>query len=86
VHNTNANGYALRHEQWLLVAAKTGAISKVPAWFDPANGYAANDQPGELYDLSADLGQHRNLYASEPAKVAELQKLLEQVRAKGQVR
>ncbi len=86
VHNTNANGYALRHQQWLLVAAKSGAVSRVPPWFDEANRYAANDQPGELYDLSRDLAQRDNLYAQQPAKVAELQALLAQVRAKGQVR
>ncbi len=86
VHNTNANGYALRHDQWLFVATKTGAISKVPAWFDPANGYAAHQQPGELYDLSRDLAQRHNLHAEQPAKVAELQALLAQVREKGQIR
>ncbi len=86
VHNTNAAGYAVRHDQWLLVAAKSGAVSRVPEWFDPAHGYAPNDQPGELYDLAADLGQRRNLFSAEPAKVAELQAMLAQVRAKGQVR
>jgi arylsulfatase A len=86
VHNTNANGYALRHDQWLLVAAKTGAVTKVPAWFDPANGYTAHTQPGELYDLSRDLAERHNLYAEQPAKVAELQALLAQVKNKGQVR
>jgi arylsulfatase A len=86
VHNTNANGYAIRHDQWLLVAAKTGAVTKVPAWFDPANGYTANTLPGELYDLSRDLAERHNLYAEQPAKVAELQALLAQVKSKGQVR
>lgn len=86
VHNTMKGGYALRHKQWLLVAAKTGAVSQVPQWFDRENGYAANDQPGELYDLSRDLAEKHNLYAKQPEKVAELQKLLEEVRAKGQVR
>lgn len=76
----------MRHDQWLLVAAKSGAVSRVPEWFDPAHGYAPNDQPGELYDLAADLGQRRNLFSAEPAKVAELQAMLAQVRAKGQVR
>ena len=58
----------------------------VPAWFDAAHGYTANPHPGELYDLSRDLRQRRNLYAEQPAKVAELQALLAQVRARGQVR
>ncbi len=86
VHSTHPNGYALRHEQWLLVAAKTGAVSRVPPWFDAANNYAAHDQPGELYDLGKDLAQRDNLYAKLPAKVKELQALLGEVRAKGQVR
>lgn len=86
VHNTNANGYALRHDQWLYIASRTGAVTKVPDWFDPAHGYAPHTQPGELYDLSADLAQHRNLHAQLPEKVAELSALLAAVRAKGQIR
>lgn len=86
VHNTHANGYALRHENWLLVAAKSGGITRVPPWFDTENGYRPIDQPGELYDLASDLGQRNNLYSAQPAKVAELTERLAQVRAKGQVR
>ena len=47
VHNTNANGYAVRHGDWVLIAAKTGAISKVPEWFETAEGYTQNEQAGE---------------------------------------
>jgi arylsulfatase A len=86
VHNTMENAYALRHDNWLLIAAKSGAHSKVPEWFDEENGYTPNDQPGELYDLSADLAQKHNLHGKEPAKVAELTQLLETIRARGQVR
>ncbi|MHB8972666.1 MAG: sulfatase family protein [Pirellulaceae bacterium] len=86
VHNTLANGYAIRHDQWLLVAASSGAVTGVPPWFDAANGYGKNDQPGALYDLSQDLAQRHNLYSERPDKVAELQVLLEQIRATGQVR
>ena len=86
VHNTNANDYALRHGDWVLIAAKTGAVSKVPAWFDQAHGYTPNTHPGELYNLRDDLAQKHNLYAEQPDKVRELSTLLKQVRAKGQVR
>lgn len=86
VHNTAPNGYAVRHDQWLLIAADSGGISKVPDWFDEANGYTKSDQPGELYHLGQDLGQRHNLYQQQPDKVAELQALLRQIRAKGQVR
>lgn len=86
VHNTQPNGYAVRDGKWLLVAAKTGAVTRVPPWFDQENRYPSNDQPGELYDLSTDLAQRNNLYARQPEKVAELQARLAAIRAKGQVR
>jgi len=86
VHNTMSDGYAIRHKQWLLVAARTGGVSQVPAWFDHENDYTPHELPGELYDLSQDLGQHHNLFGELPAKVSELQSLLSQLRAKGQVR
>ncbi len=86
VHNTNANGYALRRGDWVLIAAKTGAVSKVPEWFEQANGYQAHQLAGELYNLRDDLSQKKNLYAENADKVNELMQVLEQVRAKGQVR
>ena len=86
VHNTLAGAYAVRHDQWVLIARTSGAHTMVPAWFDKENGYTRNDQPGELYDLRADLAQKHNLYATEPAKVKELTALLASIRAKGQVR
>ncbi|MEN3941048.1 arylsulfatase [Prosthecobacter sp. SYSU 5D2] len=86
VHNTKEDAYALRHQNWLLVAAKSGAQSKVPAWYNEEFGYAKNEHEGELYDLSTDLAQKHNLYAEKPDKVKELTGLLEQVRSKGQVR
>jgi arylsulfatase A len=86
VHNTTASAYAIRHDQWVLIAAKTGAHSPIPAWFDRENGYARNTHAGELYDLSTDLAQKKNLYGDKPEKVQELTTLLEKIRAKGQVR
>ena len=86
VHNTQPNGYALRHDNWLFVAAKTGAVTRVPPWYDQENNYRPNDQPGELYDLTQDLAERENLYGRQPEKVAELEAMLAQIRAKGQVR
>jgi arylsulfatase A len=86
VHNTVEGAYAIRHDQWVLIAAKTGAHSPVPAWFDRENGYAKNAHSGELYDLSVDLGQKNNLYVEKPEKVRELATLLKRIRAKGQMR
>ena len=86
VHNTHADQYAVRDGHWVLIANKTGAMTRVPPWFEQENGYAANPHPGELYDLSRDLGQKNNLYAQQPEKVAELTALMAKIRAQGQVR
>ena len=86
VHNTNPQGYALRHGDWVLIDAKTGGVSAVPAWFDEANGYTKNSQPGELYNLKEDVAQKKNLFAEQPEKVAELKAVLSKLRNKGQVR
>jgi arylsulfatase A len=86
VHNTNANSYALRHGDWLLIAAKSGAVTKVPDWFDKANGYSPNPSPGELYNLREDLGQKKNLYADNQKIIDDLTRRLSAIQAKGQSR
>jgi arylsulfatase A len=80
VHNTNANGYAIRQGDWVLISATSGAVSKVPDWFTTSNGYELNKQPGELYNLREDLSQRNNRYADEPDRVKQLSILLEQIR------
>jgi arylsulfatase A len=86
VHNTMPQAYALRHEQWLFIDAPTGGVSQVPEWINAENGYSKNTHAGELYDLRQDLAQKQNLYAERPKVVEELQSLLQQIQAAGQVR
>jgi arylsulfatase A len=86
VHNTNSGAYAVRHDQWVLIAAKSGAHTKVPDGFNKENGYTPNLLPGELYDLAADPAQKHNLYADNPDKVKELTAILAAIRANRQIR
>jgi arylsulfatase A-like enzyme len=86
VHNTFQDAYAIRHEHWVLIARPTGAHTRVPEWVAQARGYSKNQYAGELFDLSRDLGQKNNLYGAEPGRVAELSRLLAEVRRQGQVR
>ena len=83
VHNTAAKSFAIRQGDWVLIDAKSGGVSAVPAWFDEANGYARNPHQGELYNLRDDLSQKKNLYAERPEKVAELRAELERIKARG---
>jgi arylsulfatase A len=86
VHNTNPDRYAVRHQEWVFIDALTGAVSPVPEWFDAQQHYTKNIHAGELYDLSEDIVQKRNLCAEHPEKVKELQSLLKKIRTNGQVR
>lgn len=78
IHNTNPNGYAVRYENWVLIDAKSGGISKVPDWYSTQMGFEANPHAGELYNLRDDLGQRKNLFAEHPEQVAALRAILKQ--------
>ena len=80
VHNTNPNGYAIRRGDWVLINARSGGVSNVPPWYNQANNYPSNDQPGELYNLREDLAQRSNRYTDEPDRVKQLSILLEHIR------
>jgi arylsulfatase A len=84
VHNTNPNSYAIREGNWVLVDAKSGNVTKVPAWFDEDNHYEANTFPAALFDLSNDLPQRHNLYAAHPQRVSQLRALLATIRNQGE--
>lgn len=84
IHNTNANQYAIRHGDWLLIDAKTGYSSQGFAAWEKRRGYPADDDATvELYDLAKDLGQRNNVAAKNPAVVEELKSLLKQIREQG---
>lgn len=86
VHNTNANGYALRQDDWVLIAAKSGGVSQVPDWFNESNGYQPEDTPEQLYQLSSDPAQKKNQFSERPDLVEKMKARLQAIRASGQVR
>jgi arylsulfatase A len=81
VHNTNANGYAIRDGDWLLVDAPDGYVSGRDKAWEAKHDYPADDKaPVELYNLKSDPGQRLNLADQYPDKTAELQALLRKIR------
>jgi hypothetical protein len=64
--------WALYHEGWLL----STKVNRAP-WeaFGPANPDPLNNQELELYDLSTDFSQSRNIAAQHPDRVQELKKV-----------
>ncbi|MFM7830840.1 MAG: arylsulfatase, partial [Planctomycetaceae bacterium] len=80
-----------RHGREHLVQQAASLSIRQGRWkmIEPAKGPAVNRQVNietgnlgrvQLYDLSADPEEARDLAAAEPAKVAELQQLLDQIR------
>jgi arylsulfatase A len=84
IHNTFKNAYAMRHGDWLLIDAKTGYHNRGYAEWEKKRDYPAdNASPVELYHLSEDLGQSKNLAGQHPDKVVELQALMKKIREQG---
>ncbi len=87
VQNTNANGYVLREGDWVLVAAKDGYLSKRDKEWETRRNYPADDsEPVELYNLREDIGQKKNLAATQPARVKQMQETLQKIRAEAGTR
>jgi arylsulfatase A-like enzyme len=74
--------YGIRHGRWkLILGLGSGGFSK-PRRRKPGPG----EPKGQLYDLQADLGETRNVYADHPEVVERLTKLLDQQRKAGRTR
>ena len=84
VHNTFKNEYAIRHHDWLLVNAKTGANRQpTDSWREKHKVPAYDGQPVGLYNLREDISQRHNLAKDHPEKIAELQALLKKIQDQG---
>ena len=84
VHNTKPNLYAIRHNDWVLVAAESGYVSSRNSGWERKHGYEIDDeQPAELYNLKNDIGQRQNIAEKHPGKVKELTGLLQNIREQG---
>ena len=75
----HANGLALRTENWKYIEPGKG-----PAVLGNTQIETGNAPGPQLYDLSADPGETKNVAAEHPGKVQEMQQRLDQVRAAGQ--
>jgi arylsulfatase A-like enzyme len=69
VHHSSEGMFAIREGSWKLIQGQgSGGFTKVKV--EP------REPPGQLYDLAADPGETKNLYAEKPEVVARLAALL----------
>ena len=75
----SANGmFAIRQGDWVFIRAITGEAMKIePEWFKQKRGYQPHGYPGELYNLSEDPAECKNLYGEHPEIVQCLNALLQ---------
>jgi len=80
VHHSINGNFAIRQGKWKLILGGGSG-----GWSKPGNQEAANQNLPrfQLYNLDADPSEKNNLQASFPAKVKELNALLEKIVADG---
>ena len=79
------SGLAIRKGNWKYIPPR-GPGRKQKTDKDAKAPTTANAATGELYDLSTDLGETKNLAAENPAKVKELADLLSKIQETGKSR
>jgi arylsulfatase A-like enzyme len=82
VHHSALGMFSIRDRSWKLVLGRGSGGFSLPKKIDPKPG----EPVGELYDMQADPGETRNLYAQHPDVVARLTRLLERYQAEGRSR
>jgi arylsulfatase A len=83
IHHSPDGSLAIRKDNWVLIEAPSGDVSKEPEWIKQKFSYPSDTTPMVLYDLTSDMKESKNLYADYPEKVNELSILLEKSRIAG---
>lgn len=85
IQNTKENMYAVRKGNFVLINAYTGQHSSAPAWYHQKSGYPKPDKKVkfQLFDLSSDVGQKKDISSEKPELVKEMQGILERYRKSG---
>ncbi len=73
--------FVIRQGQWKFIDGQGPGSGNYGPWKP-----AADDPPGQLYDMTADVSEQRNLYNEHPEVVARLKTLLEKYKEQGHSR
>lgn len=84
VHHSMNNEYGLRQGDWVFIDSPKSAhgAAEKPAWRERF-GIQPHNEPAELFHLSEDLRETKNLYAQYPDRVKAMRALLEKYKADG---
>jgi arylsulfatase A-like enzyme len=73
--------HAIREGDWVYIDAPSGDMNNEPYWFRNKLGVFDIPDEFELFNLSKDPKQARNLYSAFPEKAKELKEKLDSIRA-----
>lgn len=79
VHHSFEGMFAIRESSWKLILGRGSGGFSYPVSFRPPEG----EPEGQLYDLSRDPAEAKNLHAERPEIVKRLRSLLEQQASQG---
>jgi arylsulfatase A-like enzyme len=82
VHHSALGMFSIRDRQWKLVLGRGSGGFTEPKKIEPKPG----EPVGELYDMAADPGETKNLYAGRPEVVKRLAGLLRKYQQEGRSR
>jgi arylsulfatase A len=84
VHNTNADAYAIRDGDWVLVNVKPGGVKPDTAAPPGKKGKGKPAAPPvELHNLREDISQKNNLAEQHPERVKAMRELLDKLHSQG---
>jgi len=83
IHHAINGNFAIRKENWLLIEAKTGEVSKEPESINQMFEYDVDTTEMVLYNLESDSKENKNLFTEYTEKVNELRLILEKTRKSG---
>ena len=81
IHHSVEGMFAIRQGKWKFIDGQGPGSSFYGKWAPKPE-----DPPGQLYDMSADIGEQTNLYDQHPEVVARLKALLEKYKQQGHSR
>lgn len=86
IYNNTRSKLAIRDKEWVLIDAPTGGVAKEPEWFKEERGVIEHSEQVELFNLSDDPQQLKNLASENPEKVKDLRTKLNDIIQKGRSR
>jgi len=84
-HNTKGK-MGIRIDNWVYIDAPSGAVDQDPDWFKKERGVITHNEKVELFNLSEDPQQLKNLALKNQEKVKELKQKLDEMIEKGRSR